>query len=82
MDVAVNNKVIAQIIGMALVHSISLSLNLKYVVFMSTGIHKWMKSSFVSEKVPTTRSISVAVNVAVTKQRGHKLGVKISCGLN
>ena len=78
MGVVVNNKVVALIIRMALVSSISL-LILGFHVYKDV----WEPQIYdILICVRATQSICVAVNVAVTKGRGHKLGVEISCGLN
>ena len=74
MGVVVNNKVVALIIRMALVSSISLLI---------LGFHAYKdvwepQIDDILICVRATQSICVAVNVVVTEGRGHKLGVKIS----
>ena len=72
MGVVVNNKVVALIIRMDLVSSISL-------LILGFHVYKDIWEPQIDDIlicVRATQSICIAVNVAVTKGCGHKLGIK------
>ena len=78
MGVAVNNKVVALIIRMDLVSSISL-------LILGFHVYKDVWEPQIDDIlicVRATQSICVVVNFAVIKGCDHKLGIKISCGFN